>query len=70
MTQQPQRRPGDSNPTPDADAPMRPVREAESLAMGAGTAGGPFGTGGGGIAKGIFTFLDWRRRRKAARRTA
>jgi hypothetical protein len=37
--------------------------------MGAGVAGGPFAPGGGGIAKGILTFLDWRQRRKAAKRT-
>jgi hypothetical protein len=49
---------------------MRPVREAESLSMGAGMGGGPFGMRGGVIARGIFAFLDWRKRRKAAGRTA
>lgn len=63
MAQQPQRRPGEADPRPDADAPMRPVRAGESL-----QGVGPFGNGGGvGLAAGIVAFLDWRKRRRARR---
>lgn len=58
MTQQPKRRPGEANPRPDADAAMRPVREAE-LAEGKGSYGISFS-----ITRGIHALLDWRRRRK------
>ena len=58
MTQQPKRRPGEGNPRPDADAPMRPVRDAE-LASGNGTYGINLS-----ITRGVFALMDWRKRRK------
>lgn len=61
MAQQPKRLPGEANPQPDADAPMRTVRAGESL-----NAHGPFGSGDGlGLAAGITAFMDWRKRRRA-----
>ena len=61
MVQQPKRRPGETNPEPDADAPMRTVRAGELL-----DAHGPFGSGNGlGMTGGILAFLDWRKRRQA-----
>lgn len=63
MTQQPKRQPGDPNPVPDADAPMRPVREAESLARAAGVAN-HFDAGGGSITKYVIALLDRRKRRQ------
>ena len=66
MAKQPDRRPGEANPRPDADAPMRPVRAEESL-----QGHGPFGSGGGlGLAGGIVAFLDWRKGRRARRNRA
>jgi hypothetical protein len=59
MAQHPKRRPGEANPRPDADATMRPVREAE-LAEGRGA----YGIGGLTITRGIFALMDWRKRRK------
>jgi hypothetical protein len=59
MSQQPKRRPGEANPRPDADAPMRPVREAD-LAEGRGT----YGISGLSITRGVYALMDWRKRRK------
>ena len=69
MTHERQRRPGEANPVADADAAMRPVREGqslgkESLAMGAGTVGGPFGADEGGIVRGFLALLNQRRHRR------
>ncbi len=64
MTQQPERLPGETNPVPDADAPMRAIRDRqslgrESLAMGAG--GG--GLAEGGLVRGIMQLVRrWKRR--------
>ena len=66
MTQQPERRPGEANPVPDADAPMRAIHDRqslgrESLAMGAGAAGG--GLAEGGLIRGIIQLVRrWRAR--------
>ena len=73
MIHQPERRPGEPNPAPDADAAMQPVRDAqslgrESLAVGAGTVGGLFGAGEGGIAKGLLALVDRRKQRRDADR--
>ncbi len=72
MTQQRKRLPGEPNPVPDADAAMQPVRGAqslgrESLSMGAGMHGGPFGAGEGGIVRRIVALLSWRKRRRDAK---
>ena len=73
MTQQPKRLPDEPNPVPDADATAHPVSEAqalgmESLAMGAGMHGGPFGTGEGGIVRSVVALLNRRKRRRDAKR--
>lgn len=73
MTQQPKRLPGAPNPVPDADAAMQPVLDAqslgrESLSMGAGVHGGPFGAGEGGVVGRIVALLSWRKRRRHANR--
>ena len=66
MTQQPERLPGEPNLVPDADAPMRAIRDRqslgrESLAMGAGAAGG--GLAEGGLVRGIMQLVRrWKRR--------
>ena len=66
MTQQPERLPGETNPVPDADAPMRAIRDSqslgrESLAMGAGAGGG--GLAEGGLVRGIMQLVRrWKRR--------
>ena len=68
MTQQPKRLPGESNPAPDAA--MQPVRSlgTESLAMGAGMRGGPFGPSEGGIVRSIAALLSRRKRCRDAKR--
>ena len=60
MAQKPKRRPGEANPRPDADAPMRPVRESE-LAEGRGTYGISSGLS---VTRGVFALMDWWKRRK------
>jgi len=66
VTQQPERSPGEPNPVPDADAPMRAICDSqalgrESLAMGAGAAGG--GLAEGGLARGIMQLVRrWKQR--------
>jgi hypothetical protein len=65
VTQQPKRLPGEPNPVTDADTAIQPVRDAqylgrESLAMGSGLHGGPFGTGEGGVVKSLVALLDRR----------
>lgn len=57
--QQPKRRPGEPNPRPDAEAPMRPVREADR-AEGHGT----YGMSGVSITRVVYALIDWRNRRK------
>ncbi|MET0915441.1 MAG: hypothetical protein ABWY81_04485 [Jiangellaceae bacterium] len=74
MTQQPKRLPGELNPVPDADAAVQPVCEAqalgmESLAMGAGMLGGPFGTGEGGIVRSVVALVNRRKRRRDVKRS-
>jgi hypothetical protein len=73
VTQQPKRLPGEPNPVPDAYAAIQLVRDAqslgrESLAMGSGLHGGPFGTGEGGVVKSLVAILDRRKRRRDAKR--
>jgi hypothetical protein len=70
VTQQPERLPGEPNPVPDADAPMRAIRDSqslgrESLAMGAGAAGG--GLAEGGLVRGIIRLVRRRKRRASGR---
>ena len=71
MTEQPERLPGEANPVPDADAPMRAIRDSqslgrESLANGAGAAGG--GLAEGGLVRGLVQLARrWTRHRNAKR---
>lgn len=60
MTQQPKRIPGERNPTPNVDAPMRPVHQAE-VAQGHGM----HGMGDASILRGVIAMVQWFKRRKA-----
>lgn len=53
------RLPGERNPEPDAAAVAHVVREGQ---MANGRGSGDFG-----IARGVFAFIDWRKRRKAVK---
>ena len=59
MSQQRKRRPGEPDPRPDADAPMRFVRESE-MARGQGS----YGMGGRSLTHGVIALIAWRKRRK------
>jgi hypothetical protein len=74
VPQQPKRLPGEGNPTRDADAPIRPLSEAdwlgrESLAGGAGLVGGIFGPGDGGFIRRILELRARRRSDETTKRT-
>jgi hypothetical protein len=56
MDRQPKRIPGERNPTPRADEPLHVARESY------------MGGNDYGIARGIIALVDWRKRRRAAKR--